>query len=239
MNNSLYTNGGYLANNPQWHDAEAPWKARRVHEFLVAHGVKPATIAEVGCGAGGVLSGVFERFGGAAVCTGFDISPQAIEIASKKSRPGLEFRCEDALQSGQRFDLVMLIDVIEHVEDYFGFLRKARALADTFVMHIPLELSLYTLLRPQNLLATRKRVGHLHFFWKEQALASLADCGYTVVASEYSLPLDSWPHDMPPEPKVRSRSLPIYKALRSACWKRNPDLAARVFGTTSLLVLAK
>jgi cyclopropane fatty-acyl-phospholipid synthase-like methyltransferase len=234
----LYTSGGYLENNPDWHDAEAPWKARRIHEFLSSHHVRPSTIAEVGCGAGGVLSNVAQRFGSDVQCVGYDISPQAISLARAKERDGLRYVCGDVRASAERFDLLMMIDVFEHVEDYFGFLRAMRPLADRFVFHIPLELSLWTLFHQRNLLATRKRIGHLHFFWKEQALASLVDAGYDIVANEYSLPLDRWPADMPAQPKVKSRALPLLRAATALAWKLDPDWCARVFGTTSLLVLA-
>lgn len=235
---NLYTSGKYLENNPDWHEGGAAWKARRIHEFMIQNSIAPKRIAEVGCGAGGVIAGVHERFDGQVECRGFDISPQAIEIAKRRAKPKLSYHLEDIRGTAERFDVLMLIDVFEHVEDYFGFLRSFRPNAEYFLFHIPLEISLYNLLRPGSLQATRQRVGHLHFFWKEQALASLADCGFSILASEYSLPLDRWPEDLPRE-ATTSLKLKAVRALTALTWKVSPDVSARVFGTTSLLVLAK
>jgi 2-polyprenyl-3-methyl-5-hydroxy-6-metoxy-1,4-benzoquinol methylase len=45
------------------------------------------------------------------------------------------------------FDVVMAIDVFEHVEDYLGFIRRLRVKGEYKVFHIPLDLSVQTVLR--------------------------------------------------------------------------------------------
>jgi hypothetical protein len=73
------------------------------------------------------------------------------------------------------FDIVMAIDVFEHVEDYFGFLRKLRGKAEYKIFHIPLELSVQSVLRSSIIIEGRKSVGHIHYFTKETALETLKD----------------------------------------------------------------
>ena len=111
--NSIYTNREYLQKNPTWHDEDSPWKASQVVRLLARNKLVLATVAEIGCGAGGVLASLAENLPPQARLHGFDISPQAIEMPQKRQRPGLTYSCEDALTSPDTFDLFLVIDVIE------------------------------------------------------------------------------------------------------------------------------
>ncbi|HEX3096990.1 MAG TPA: class I SAM-dependent methyltransferase [Usitatibacter sp.] len=136
---SIYTDGTYLARNPAWHSADSGWKADRVARILERHGIVPKTVCEVGCGAGGVIAGVAQRWPGARCVD--DVSPHAWALSSRKSAHGLEYRLGDALAEAERFDVALAIDVVEHVEDSPGFLRRLRPKAAHTVFHIPPELS--------------------------------------------------------------------------------------------------
>ena len=125
----------------------------------------------------------------------------------------------------------MAIDVFEHVEDYFGFLRKLRTKGRYKIFHIPLELSAQQVLRGSPLLDARRSVGHIHHFSKDTALATLEDCGYRVLDHFYTsgrtdLGGMGW--------KSQLMRLP-----RHALYRMSPDAAARVLGGYSLLALAQ
>lgn len=93
-------------------------------------------------------------------------------------------------------------------------------------MHIPLDLSAQSVLRPGKLMSIREKVGHIHYFTLETALATLADAGYTV--REHALTRS---FDLPPE---------SLKA-RAALWPRRllpAMLTVRVLGGYSVLVAA-
>jgi trans-aconitate methyltransferase len=88
-------------------------------DFLRDQGVAPASVCDLGCGAGGVLAGLAERLPDATL-VGYDISPQAVELARRR-HPGVEVRLgEPNYRPAAPFDLLMLIDVFEHVQDYLG-----------------------------------------------------------------------------------------------------------------------
>jgi len=72
----------------------------------------------------------------------------------------------------QFFDVVMAIDVLEHVEDYFTFLRKISKKGKYKIFHIPLDMSVSAVLRISPLIDGRKKVGHIHYFSKDTALRS-------------------------------------------------------------------
>src|SRR5437762_11104097 len=82
---TLYVDGEYLAKNPAWHVEESAWKARQVLRMLRKHGVAPKTVCDVGCGVGEVLNQLQENLDRECVFWGYDISPQAINLAKTRS----------------------------------------------------------------------------------------------------------------------------------------------------------
>jgi SAM-dependent methyltransferase len=228
---SIYTDGSYLQNNPHWHSEDSAWKAEHLASILARNGVTPVTVCEIGCGAGDILAHLSKRLSPGTRLVGYEISPDAYAICSPKTGGSLEFRLGNPLEDSECFDLVMAIDVFEHVEDYFDFLRKLREKARHKLFHIPLELSAWMVARGQPLLHQRRSVGHIHHFSKETALATLEDTGYRIVDYRYTsgrteLPGIGW----------KSRLL---KWPRKALYRAGPDVAARTLGGYSLLVLAE
>lgn len=55
---SIYTDGSYLAQTGgTWHLEDSLFKAQRIASMLARHDeIKPSTICEIGCGAGGILA---------------------------------------------------------------------------------------------------------------------------------------------------------------------------------------
>ena len=84
MTNNIYQNGSYLKKNPMWHQADSPWKAKQVINMIKKNNLKPSSISEIGCGAGDILRLLSEQMDGDISFTGYEISPDAFEICSKK-----------------------------------------------------------------------------------------------------------------------------------------------------------
>ena len=72
------------------------------------------------------------------------------------------------------FDLLLMLDVFGHVEDYMGLVRSVRSKAKQKLFHIPLDLSVQAVVRKNGLLLRRDHHAHLHYFTKETALRTLA-----------------------------------------------------------------
>ena len=155
---SIYETGVYKACNPQWHVEDSPWKARQILKMLDKHDVRPSTVAEVGCGAGEILRQLQLELAPKTQFSGYDVSPQAIEQARGRENAGLKFYLEDLAAQDVYFDLLLVIDVFEHVDDYLGFLRRLASKAAQMIFHIPLDLSAQTVFREQSLLKTRGRL---------------------------------------------------------------------------------
>jgi cyclopropane fatty-acyl-phospholipid synthase-like methyltransferase len=231
MSKDMYVDGAYLKKNPEWHVEESAWKASQINRMLIRQHLVPRTICEVGCGAGEVLKQVQNMVEDTCVLWGYDISPQAIELCTPRANERLHFKLADVVQEqGAFFDLMLILDVVEHLEDYFSFLRALQPKSEHKILHIPLDLSVQTVLRQTGLLHVHSAYGHLHYFTKETALQMLRDAGYKVLDYFYT-----------------SRSIEIPTTLlgrrllnlpRKWLFTINQDIAAHVLGGFSLLVLA-
>ena len=227
----VYTSGEYLEKNPTWHVEESPWKARQIMRMLARNSLTPPTICEVGCGAGEVLKQLQGKVDAACTFWGYDISPQAIELAKSRANEHLHFKLADLRQEQEAsFDLMLILDVIEHLEDYFSFLRDLQSRSQYKIIHLPLDLSVQSLLRPHGLLGNRRAYGHIHYFTKDVALAMLKDVGYEVVDWFYA------PRSIGLANNLVKKLLILPRVLFFTLRK---DLAVRVLGGYSLLVLAR
>lgn len=232
MGKDIYKDGSYLQSNPTWHAEESPWKARHIIKILNDNKLKPSSICEIGCGSGEILRYLSTVSGNEVMFHGYEISPQAFELCRMKETQNLKFYLRDLLETEQNmFDVVMVIDVFEHVENYFDFLRKIRIKGRYKIFHIPLDLSVQTVLRVSPILKARTSVGHIHYFTKETALATLKDTGYEIIDYFYTkdylkLPNLGWKTN-------------LLKFPRELLFSVNQDLTARIFGRFSMLVLAR
>ena len=228
---SIYQTGEYVSKNPTYHVEDSAWKAEQILRMIDKHHLSPQSICEVGCGAGEILKQLQPRLPVDVQMFGYEISPQAFALCQERANDRLKFFCEDLLASENRhFDLLLCLDVFEHVEDYFGFLRGLRHKAEHKIFHIPLDLSVQWLWRSRPIMREREQAGHLHYFTKETALATLQDAGYEVLDWFYTAGAIANPRSV----KAKLASWP--RKILSAV---NEDLVVRILGGYSLLVLAK
>jgi len=222
----MYNDGGYLSKNPGWHENDATWKASQVLSLLGHWDLRPQSIVDIGCGTGGVLEAMAGALNGTRL-VGYDLSSQAIDLVSRSGQIDLRVGTPEDVRD--HYDLLLSLDVFEHVEDYIGFLRSLRPIADWFVFHIPLDSSAQSVVRERPLLAVRSTVGHLHYFTRGTALASLETAGFRVSCDRLLFPNDVPGRRM----KTRIANLP-----RSLGRRLSPQLSARILGGFTLLVLA-
>lgn len=231
----LYTSGEYLEKWPTWHAEESFWKTKQINRIMMRNHLVPATICEVGCGAGEILKQLQVHVNDQCRLWGYEISPQAFELCKSRANEKLCFKLADfALEEDVFFDLVLLIDVIEHVEDYFSFLRAIKPKGIYKIFHFPLDLSAKVIIQ-NGLKQLREEHGHVHYFTGDIALQMLNDLGYEVLDYFYTTPsIDLPTNGFTQEIKRRLMKLP-----RKLLFAINNDLAARVLGGYSLMVLAQ
>jgi len=229
---SVYTDETYLKRHPTWHSEDAAWKADQIMKVLSRNRhCQTRTICEVGCGAGQVLVELQKRLPAQTSFVGYDISPDAFRLCSPKSNESLQFKLEDlACAKVEPFDLLLVLDVVEHVTDYFGFLRGLRDKARCVLFQIPLELTVHSLLR-EVLMLNRRVFGHLHHFNKDTALATLRDCGYHLLDWSFTPAVV----DMA-RPGLKST---VSSALRRTGFRIAPEKSVLVLGGYALMALTE
>lgn len=230
----IYSSGKYLDKHPTWHVETSQPKAQNILKMIQQADLHPQTICEVGCGAGEILAQLQKNMDSTCIFQGYDISPQAIELARMRENDKLQFITADLTQENAFFDLILLIDMIEHVENCFSFLRTIKSMGEHKIIQFALDLTVETLfINPNALLGFRStygHIGHLHYFTKNIALAMLEDLGYEVLDYKY-VPI--------PSEQRESLSQKLHRPFIQLLYALHKDLAVRLLGGYKLLVLAK
>lgn len=229
---TLYVDGEYAAKNPSWHVEDSPFKAKHILRALTMLQRPPRTVCEIGCGAGEILRQLDLQLPPESVTEliGYDVSPQAIELARPRESARTSFVCGDLRNDSRHFDVCLCIDVFEHIEDCFGFLRQLKAKSRYKIFHVPLDLSVQTVFRKNGLRKRRQLHEHLHYFTKETTLQALHDTGYEVLDCFYT----ARGNDLGTALVQRLLKLP-----RRLFFALHKDIAVRLLGGYSLLVLTR
>lgn len=220
-----YLDGTYAAKSGgTWHLEDSPFKTGQVLQMLDRHReIEARSVCDIGCGAGGVLSFLAQRLELARL-VGYEVSPQAHSLTNRFKDSRCEFVLGDPFADDAFFDLVLVLDVVEHVEDCFSFLRQCAGKAKWKMYHIPLDTSVSMLLRGANCWDS---VGHLHLFTMETALKSVEHSGQTVI-DWFLTPVSlERPH------RLATRFTNLARRILPR------KFAARLFGGYSIMILAR
>jgi SAM-dependent methyltransferase len=231
---NIYTSGKYLEETKTWHTEDSAWKANQIIKIISDNKIYPKQIGEVGCGGGMILKELSEKILLKDVqFNGYDISPQAIELSRQIENARIKFFLQDLCSetNTDQFDILLAIDVFEHVPDYMGFLSKCRTKAEYKIYHVPLDLNVSSVFK-NTFMNSRQKVGHLHYFTADSALATLRDTGHEIV--DYFYP--NWSTGVYDQPSLKRSIANMPRWLIS---KLSIPFAARLLGGYSLLVLTK
>jgi SAM-dependent methyltransferase len=159
------------------------WKADQLQK-LVPQGISFNNILEIGCALGILLNDLAGRLS-INNRYGIDISGNNISMA-KKLYPESHFyqgTIEDYLAGNpdmKKFDVVLLSDIIEHVEDDLKFLESVRAITSYAIINLPLE----------KCFRNRNRVygendpsGHLRWYDRQMGETLIEKAGFVIVNS--------------------------------------------------------
>jgi SAM-dependent methyltransferase len=215
--------------NPGWGVEDADDKVRDVVRSICRVHLHPRSVCDVGCGVGEVLAQLRQRLG-TERAVGYDISRYAITLARKRETPGLRFCLADATQDDESFDLMLMLDVIEHVADPVGFLRSVNHKAPVAIINLPLELSALKVLSAHSLVRGRRGLGHINYFNEQLAHELLNEAGYEV--------RDAWFSPPGKGRDVHDAKRRLLRAAQRTATRVSPSIAARTIGGSSLMMVA-
>jgi len=113
----------------------------KYHDFFCSH-IKPEqTVLDIGCGIGALAKSIAERTG--AKVTGIEIMEANYERACRENaHSGVQYIKGDATIDlpDTGFDVVVMSNVLEHIENRVDFIRKIRdqVQPDTWLIRVPL-----------------------------------------------------------------------------------------------------
>src|SRR3989344_1869663 len=157
------------------------WKVGKILTVLNQNkSIKVNSLLDFGCGPGNILSFLDKKMNLKRVY-GFDISKSMIKIARKNFPKAKYIISKDLADFSNKVDLVIFIDVLEHVPEPIKILKQASKISKYQFVKIPLE---NTLLRNMAKFIGLNKVsseGHINFWHKDEFLDLLDESGFKVI----------------------------------------------------------
>jgi len=192
-----YSDGWYLADHPDWHAKDGPGKAqdvlRGVSIAVAELRARSVSIADIGCGTGSVLNSLLpllrRRFPSTSLKgVGYEPAAPAWRLA-RELFPALEMRNRPFDADPDEFDIALLVDVLEHLENPSEMLRFVNRTCRYVVVRQPLIDSFGTF-RHRAYREQRDRLGHIGY-WNVRSFDDLmAACGWVPLSPELVAPWD-------------------------------------------------
>lgn len=229
MNNKLFYEKNYLKNNPSWHSEDSHFKSTAILEIIKKNKIKFKNFCEIGCGAGKVVEIISSKYKKKKFF-GYEISKIAFKMCNNRLS-NVKYYNKSLESIKKKFDIILCADVLEHVENPYLFLRNIKKKSKYQVFHVPLDLSVNSILRKSVLLSVRKEVGHLHLYTKKLIIDDLKRSNFEIIDYFYTFNLNIY--------KNGSFFQKLFAVLRNLFYFLNKDLAVNLLGGYSILILTK
>jgi len=171
---NIYRDGTYLRNNPTLHGEDADYKFTYIRQLLkrCAFAGPSVRILDVGGGGGTIAALLCEHLsqqGLQVECHAFDLSLDMLEQQRANNPYNTLVTSDFAEICEQRYDLALLIDVIEHIPDNGPVADDIDRIARHVIYNIPIERNLFDWMRDLYMrrryyVAQTESLGHVHFY---------------------------------------------------------------------------
>lgn len=148
-------------------------------------------VAEVGCFNGHLISNIAINGNQNFLRYGYDANKSAIDCGTKLYK-NVTFSSQDIFEVQEKFDLLILSDIIEHIENDQSFLRNCSQLSKNILINLPLEKCLANINRQYGY---NDPSGHLRSYSLNSALNLIHQSGLRVVTQNVSCVFDSYIFD--------------------------------------------
>ncbi len=166
-----------MEENYWWHIGKRILVTALVTKYF--NGRKDLNILEVGCGTGG-LTKILTQYG---TVTGFDISEDAIAYCQSKGLKNIyvqDLLKLDTSDYKDKFDLILALDVLEHLQDDVSAMQKVRDMLSKnglFFINVPAHKFLWS--------EHDEALEHKRRYHRFELLNKLKDTGFKVVSNSY------------------------------------------------------
>jgi len=185
-----YALAGYFSQKIEKDRLHPKHRIMNYHKFFVDNVGENDVVLDIGCGNGALTYDVARKV---KRVVGIDLNERNIDIAkSRFARENLEFIYGDALTSlpNEKFDVVILSNVLEHIEKRIEFLVSLSKRAAKFLIRVPmLNRSWIDLYKKE--LGLEYRLSRTHFieytletFTTEMSKAKLGILNYSIQFGE-------------------------------------------------------
>ncbi len=151
------------------------------HEFFTSNVDQNDRVLDIGCGNGSLAKDVAKY---AKSVTGVEIDERLVAKARRQnSAENLEYRCADATKdlSNEKFDVIIMSNVLEHIDDRVNFLKSIRPLADKFLFRVPMiDREWVTLYKKELGIEHRLDLTHFTEYTFEQFKNEFEQAGYRI-----------------------------------------------------------
>lgn len=180
-----FSQSDYQQRWPQWDDMKSYGAAsRHVRRliFKLIHGLSFASVLDVGCGVGTLLTEIKDQYPQVQL-SGTEYTDSGLEIAHKRL-PNARLHFLDLSQEclSEQFDLVTCVDVLEHIPDDLAAMNNLRAMTGEYLLIVVPLGPLFEV--------ERVRVGHVHGYSRKEFDAKLRKSNFEVVlAFQWGFPV--------------------------------------------------
>jgi len=176
-------------NDPEKRDEyikKVTWKAEQLVK-TIPYNQKFENILEIGC-AMGILLNIISNKLSVSNSAGLDISEENIRVAKELYPESTFFQGTLEEFAGEipknfpfeRFDLVLLSDIIEHIPDDAGFLENVKKISSYVLINLPLEKCYKNRNRQYG---ENDHSGHLRWYDRKMAEDLIRKAGFEIVGS--------------------------------------------------------
>lgn len=133
-----YNLAGSLAHKVEKGGLHPKHRLMNYHKFFVDNISGKDTVLDIGCGNGALTYDVAKK---AQKAVGIDLNKKNIETCRNRFSLGnIEFIHGDALTNlpDERFDVIILSNVLEHIDKRVEFLKSLKRLASKFLIRVPM-----------------------------------------------------------------------------------------------------
>jgi len=151
------------------------------HKFFTDNVSIDDRVLDIGCGNGSLVYDVASK---AKSVTGIDISEKNIQKAKlKNNRINIKYIVGDATKdlSGEIFDVIILSNVLEHIEDRVGFMKRLKGLASKYLIRVPMfDRDWIPLYKKELGVEWRLDLTHYTEFTKASFEKEITEAGYSI-----------------------------------------------------------